>query len=154
MRTFAALEIIVCLKTFLLRCRLKVHLPKNLSPRSLDSKIQSQPMRKPPLRPASMSQEKSPTKIRRKSILKRSGTGKTLLRPQGITQLRVRRSKTIEATESTIIVKKGHFARNCLKPQKNYCQSWQSPYRWLVVIKRLLLGCPASIIRSDSGKIR
>ena len=106
MRTSAALEVIAYPKTLLLRCRLKVQLSKNLSPRSLDPKIQSRPMGKLPLCPAPINQGKPSAKIRRKSILKRSGTGKTLLRPQGTMSLRVRRSGTIEATKSAIIVKK------------------------------------------------
>ena len=106
MRTSAALEVIARLKTLLLKCRLKVQLSKNPSPRSLDPKIRSWPMGKPPLRPVLMNQGRPPAKIRKRSILRRSGTRKTLLRPQGTTPLRVRRSGTIEATESAIIVKR------------------------------------------------
>ena len=106
MQTPAALEVIAHPKTLLLRCRLKVQLSKNPSLRSLDPKIQSRPMEKPPLCLALMNQRRSPAKIRRRSILRRSGTRKTLLRPQGTTPLRVRRSGTIKATESAIIVKR------------------------------------------------
>ena len=63
-------------------------------------------MGKPPLHSAPINQGRSPAKIRRKSILKKNRTGKTLLRPQGTTPLRVRKSGTIEAMESAIIVKK------------------------------------------------
>ena len=106
MWTPAALEIIAHPKTLLLKCRLRVQLPKNPSPKSLDSRIQTWPMEKPPLRPALMNQGRSPTKIKRKSILKRSKTGKTLFRLKETMPLRVRRSRTIEVTKSTIIVKR------------------------------------------------
>ena len=106
MQISTALEVIARPKTLLLRCRLRVQLLKNPSPRSLDPKIWSRPMGKPPLRPAPINQRRPPAKIKKRSILKRSGTGKTLLRPQKTMPLRVRRSKTIEATESAIIVKR------------------------------------------------
>ena len=50
--------------------------------------------------------------------------------------------------------KKGHFARNCPEFLKKLCWSWQPLFRCLVVIRRLLWGCPASIIWSDSGRNR
>ena len=106
MQTPASLEVIACPKTLLLRCRLKVQLSRNPSPRNLDLKIQSRSMGKPPLRPAPMNQRRPPAKIRRRCILRRSGTRKTLVRSQRTTPLRVRRSGTIKATKSAIIVKK------------------------------------------------
>ena len=118
MQTFTALEVIACPKTLLLRCKLKVQLPKNPGPRSLDLKIQSRSIGKPPLRPASINQGKSSIKIRRKNILRKSGTKKTLFRPQGTTPLRVRRSGTIETTESAIIVKKGPFCQELPRTSK------------------------------------
>ena len=106
MRTPAALEVIACLKTFLLWRRLRVQLPKNLSLRSLDPKIQSRPMRKPPLYPIPMNQRRPLAKIRKRSILRRNGTRKTLFRLQKTTSLRMRRNGIIEEIRSAIIVKK------------------------------------------------
>ena len=79
MRTPAALEVIAYFKILLLRYRLRVQLPKNPSSRNLDSKIQSQSMRRPPLRLAPINQDRPPAKIKKKSILRRNGMGKTLL---------------------------------------------------------------------------
>ena len=106
MRTLTTLEVIAHPKTLLLRCKLRVQLSKNPSPRSLDPKIQSRPMKKPLLRPTPMNQGRSPIKIRKRSILKRSETRKTLFWLQKTTPLRVKRSGIIKATEGTIIVKR------------------------------------------------
>ena len=109
MRTSATLEVIAHPKTLLLRYRFKVQLPKNRNPKGLDFKIWSRPIRKLLLCPTLMNQEKSPDKIRRKSILRRSGTEKTLLQPKRTMPLRVRRSGKLKATKSAIIVKRRVF---------------------------------------------
>ena len=123
MWTPAALEVIACSKTLLLRCRLKVQQPKNPSTRSLDSKIQSWSMGKSQLCPTPMNQGRPPAKIRRRNILRRSETGKTLLQPQEITPLRVRKSRTIKVTKSAIFVKRRAIllgtARNLQKTSVN-----------------------------------
>ena len=76
---------------------------KSEESRLKDSKMAD---KKTPLRPALMNQGRLPAKISRKSILKRSGIGKTLFRLQETTPWKVRRSGTIEVTKSAIIVKK------------------------------------------------
>ena len=79
MRTSTTLEVIACLKTLLLRYKLRVLLLKNPNPRSLELKIQSWLIKKPPLRLALMNQGRSSAKIRRRSILRKSKTEKILL---------------------------------------------------------------------------
>ena len=109
MQTFAALEVIVHLKTYLLRCKLRIQLPKNLKPRSLDLKIQNRLIKRLLFLPTLINQGKPFVKIRKKSILRKNGIKKTLLKPQKIMLLRVKKSEIIEATKSAIIVKKGLF---------------------------------------------
>ena len=58
------------------------------------------------LHPAPKNQGRPLAKIRKKSILKRSGIRKTLLWLQGTMPLRMKRSGMIEATKIAIIVKK------------------------------------------------
>ena len=48
--------------------------------------------------------------------------------------------------------KKSYYASNCTKLKNEY-RSWQPPYRWLIVVKKLL-GYLAYIIQSDSKKNR
>ena len=106
MRTLFTLEIIARLKTLLLKCRFRVQLPKNFSQRSLDPKIQSRPIDHLLLRLAPINHKRLFAKIRKKSILRRSGLKKTLLWPEGIMLLKLKRRRIIEVTRSAIIVKK------------------------------------------------
>ena len=83
------------------RCKPREPLPRNPAPRNPGPKKQNRLTAKPPLYLALMSPSSLVASKRRKSIGKRSKTGKTLLRPPETIPLRVRK-----ATRSATIVRK------------------------------------------------
>ena len=87
-----ALEVTVHPTILPQRCRPRESLPKNPAPRNSGPRKQSRPMARPLLHPALMSPSSLLARKRRRSIGRRSRTGKTLLRPPGTTPLRVRKA--------------------------------------------------------------
>ena len=83
------------------RCRLREPPPRNPIPRNPGPRIQSRPTVRPPLCPIPMSASSLIARKKRKSIRRRSKTGKTLLRPLEKMPLRVRKT-----TRNTTIARK------------------------------------------------
>ena len=63
-------------------------------------------MRKPLFRLVLINQKRLSAKIKKKSILRKNGTRKTLFRPQKTMPLKIKRSGKIKAIGTDIIVKK------------------------------------------------
>ena len=111
------------------KCRPRGPLPKNPALRNPGPKKQRLTVR-PPLRPAPMSPSRIIVKKRRKSIGKRSKTGKTIFRLLGTILSRVKK-----ATKSAIIVKK-----------RPYCEELPG------TSKKLVLVSATSVPVTDGGE--
>ena len=131
------------------RCRPKEPLPKNPAPRKPGPRKQSRPTARPLLRPALISPSSLLAKKRKKSIGRKSKTGKTLLRPPETMPLKVKK-----ATRSAIITKRRAIlretAQNIQKTIVSLGNLRAGNWWW---VKRLS-EYPSSIIRFDSRKTK